>query len=215
MCVVVNKPADVLVQGGTRDPTLRDRVCEYLRRRYGKPGRVYLGVVHRLDGPVTGVVLFARNSKAARRLCDQFRDGRVVKTYWAFVEGRLAEPDGTMRDYLLRDTRRHQVRVVPPDTPGAREAVTRFRRLARHSGGTLLELQPQTGRYRQLRIQLASRGLPIWGDRTFGARHRLPSGIALHARSLVFEHPVRHEPVRIEVAPPPSWDALPCGRPTG
>ena len=215
MCVVVNKPADVLVQGGSNDPTLGDRVCEHLRRRYGKTGRVYLGVVHRLDGPVTGVVLFARNSKSARRLCEQFREGRVVKTYWAFVEGRFPERAGTMHDYLLRDPLHKQVRVVARGTPGCREAIAAFRRLALSDKGTLLELKPRTGRYRQLRIQLASRGFPIWGDHTFGSRQRFAPGIALHARSLEFEHPVRHEPVLIQVPPPASWGDLPGGGPVG
>jgi len=214
MCIVVNKPADVLVQGGTRDPTLRDRVCDYLGRRYGKPGKVFLGVVHRLDGPVTGVVLFARNSKAARRLCEQFREGRVVKTYWAFVAGRFPEPTGTLRDHLLHDTQCRQARVVTPDTPGAKEAVTVFRCLTHSRHGTLMELQPRTGRYRQLRIQLASRGFPIWGDRAFGSAERLSPGIALHARSITFDHPVRHEPVHVSADLPASWSALPGGHPT-
>ncbi len=214
--IAVNKPAGMLAQGDdTGDPSLVDLVREDLRARFQKPGNVYVGLLHRLDRPVSGVVLLARTSKAASRLSSQFRDGRVEKVYWAIVEGAPAEAEGEWTDTLLKEEAKNLVRVVPGGTRGGQEARLRFRVRERERRGgdriqTWLELMPVTGRSHQLRVQLASRGLPIVGDLKYGAGARLKAldgggRIALHARSLVVTHPTRGEAISIVAPVPADW----------
>jgi 23S rRNA pseudouridine1911/1915/1917 synthase len=205
-CLAVNKPAGVLSQGDSSgDLSLCDAARDYLKARYLKPGNVFVGLVHRLDRPVSGVVLLARTSKAADRLSAQFRAGSVDKVYWTVVEGSCPADAGEWSDSLLKDPRRNVVSVVPSGTPGAKDARLRFRVLGRQANTTFLELRPVTGRSHQLRVQLASRGLPIVGDRKYGARTWLVAvdgrpRVALHARSLAFTHPTRKEAIEL-VAP--------------
>jgi 23S rRNA pseudouridine1911/1915/1917 synthase len=186
---------------GTADHWAKD----YLRRKYRKPGNVFLGVVHRLDRPTSGVLLFARTSKAAARLSDQFRDGTARKVYLAVTTGCHWPDAGELRDWLLHDDPARRVRAVPPDTPGAKPAETAVRVLARDGGRTLLELRPATGRKHQLRVQLASRGGPIVGDAKYGSPVPLGDAIALHAKSLTVAHPTRGERLTFAAELPPHW----------
>jgi 23S rRNA pseudouridine1911/1915/1917 synthase len=186
-------------------PRLVNLAKEYLKRRYVKAGNVYLGVVSRLDAPVTGVVLFARTSKAARRLTDQFRSQSVQKIYWALVEGRIEPAEGELVDWLAHYEPQRRMQVVASGAAGAKEARLSYRRLVVAGDRSLVELEPHTGRKHQIRLQLASRGHPVLGDRKYGSRTTFAAGIALHARRLVIVHPVRGEPVAIEAPLPAAW----------
>jgi 23S rRNA pseudouridine1911/1915/1917 synthase len=203
-CLAVYKPAGRLSTHfqGDEEPIDRD-AKRYLKAKYQKPGNVFLGVVHRLDKPVSGVLLFARTSKAAARLAEQFREGTVEKVYWAVVEGDVARSAGSLEDWLLREEGR--VNVVEPDTPGARQALLHFQRRGGHGGLTWLEVRPQTGRTHQLRVQLAHHGHPIYGDAKYGSVHTFDQAVALHARALTFLHPVRYEPVTLTAELPGRW----------
>ena len=205
-CLAVAKPAGVPsthFDGG--DETIDRAVKDYLKAKYAKPGNVFLGIVHRLDKPTSGVLLFARTSKAAARLAEQFRDGAVEKVYWAVVEGDLDKSAGTLEDWLRKDREAGRVEVVEPRTPGSRQALLHFQRRAGHGGLTWLEVRPQTGRTHQLRVQLAHRRHPVVGDFKYGSEQPFPAGIALHARSLTFLHPTRHEPITLTAELPHTW----------
>ncbi len=207
-CVAVFKPAGLLTIGDrTGDLSLVDLVRDDLRNRYSKPGNVFVGVVHRLDRPVAGVVLFARTSKAAARLAKQFREGRVTKVYRALVEGRVATPEGMLIDRLVKDRQTNIVRRVASPNQKSRESSLTFRRLKMQRDTTLLEVEPRTGRSHQIRVQLAGAGHPIVGDRKYGSQRSFPGGIALQAVRLIFEHPVRKVPVTVEAAA--EWPSLP------
>jgi 23S rRNA pseudouridine1911/1915/1917 synthase len=208
-CLAVCKPAGILVQGDrTGDATLVDQAALYLRGRYGKPGRVFVGVVHRLDRPVSGVLLLARTSKAAARLSEQFRSGRVHKTYLALVQAPPPGSAGHLEHHIEKDPERNRSRVVAAGTEGSRRARLHYRVRSQHAGGTLLEVVPETGRSHQIRVQLAACGAVIVGDVRYGSRHELGSMLALHASRLEFEHPTRHERVSVEAPLPDAWSAL-------
>lgn len=208
-CLAVCKPAGLLVQGDrTGDPTLVDLAAAYLRERYAKPGRVFVGVVHRLDRPVSGVVLLARTSKAASRLAAQFRSGRVGKRYLALVERAPVTPTGTLVHHLAKDAASNRSRVVGAGEPGARLARLRYRVAAVHPGGTLVEVWPESGRSHQIRVQLAACGAVIVGDVRYGSRRPLGNMLALHASRLEFEHPIRAQVVAVEASLPLYWEAL-------
>ena len=213
--LAVNKPAGLLTQrsqSGGDEPTLEGLIRHHLRS--DDPNSAYLGTVHRLDKPVSGVILWAKTPKAASRWSAQFAGRRVEKEYWAIVE-----TDGSDRrdggeswdDFLLAPDRSGQARVVAPGTPGAVRAITQVeigdpRRVLPIEGRfAWLKLRPETGRTHQLRAQAAARGWPIVGDATYGARNPFDSGIALHAKTLVIEHPARREPMTLEAPLPPSW----------
>ena len=205
-CLAIAKPCGAVsahFQG--REPTLDRAVKAYLKDKYHKPGNVFLGVVHRLDRPVSGVLLFARTSKAAARLAEQFREGTVEKTYWAIVEGQVNTSAGTLEDWLLKDREARRVEVVEPRTARARQALLHFTRRGEHDGLTWLELRPQTGRTHQLRTQLAHHGHPIFGDARYGSIHTFDKAIALHARQLTFLHPIRYEPITLTAEVPRLW----------
>jgi 23S rRNA pseudouridine1911/1915/1917 synthase len=205
-CLAVAKPPGVPsthFQG--REETVDRAVKRYLKAKYRKPGNVFLGVVHRLDKPVSGVLLFARTSKAASRLARQFREGTVEKVYWAVVEGEALPLAGTLEDWLRKDEAARRVEVVEPRAKGARQALLHFQQRGRHSGLTWLEVRPQTGRTHQLRVQLAHHAHPIYGDARYGSVHTFGSAVALHARALTFLHPVRHEPVTLTAEVPRPW----------
>ncbi len=205
-CLAIAKPAGVPSThfGGTEE-TIDRAVKGYLKAKYAKPGNVFLGVVHRLDKPTSGVLLFARTSKAAARLAEQFREGAVEKVYWAVIEGEPPQPAGTLEDWLRKDEAAGRVEVVPPDAAGAKRALVHYHRKAGHGGLTLLELRPQTGRTHQLRVQLSNRRHPVVGDFKYGSETPFAPGIALHARRLTFLHPTRHEPVTLTAEVPRSW----------
>jgi len=215
--LAVNKPAMLATMGvGDDRPSLLAQAKAFIGRKYSKPGNVYLGVVSRLDAPVTGVVLLARTSKAARRLTEQFRARSVEKTYWALVEGNVDPLAGRLRHFLRKDERHRRMHVTAPGAPGAQQAELTYRVLAdsdapRLSSGvsaTMLEVHLLTGRKHQIRVQLADAGFPIVGDRKYGSRQAFPRGIALHARRLVVEHPVRKISLTIEAPRPPSWQGF-------
>jgi len=204
--LAVAKPAGLATMGtpgGT--PSLIEIAREYVRRKYAKPGKVYLGVMSRLDAPVTGVLLLARTSKAASRLTEQFRSHTAQKVYWALVDGRIRPAAAECVDWIRHDDRHRRVRIAQPGQPGAKQCRLGFRTLRTVRGDSLLEVEPTTGRKHQIRIQLARRGHPILGDRKYGSRRRWPSGIALHAGRLVVVHPVGGEPIVLEAPLPQSW----------
>src|SRR6266404_829682 len=233
-CIAAAKPAGLLTQGVPAGiPTLEAMVKAYLKERYHKPGNVYLGIPHRLDRPVSGVVVFARNSKCAARLAEQFREREVRKIYWAVLEKAPDPPDGELVDWILKAATQARVEIVPAETPGAREARLKYRVLQSHSafrtphsefvpplpplyeGGegtqTLIEIELLTGRTNQIRAQMAGHGWPIAGDMQYGATTRLvdpppdprDAPIGLHARSLTILHPVRYDSLTI-TAPLPA-----------
>ena len=203
-CLAIAKPAGSLsthYQGG--DETLDRDIKRYLKDKYHKPGDVFLGVVHRLDKVVSGVLLFARTSKAAARLSEQFREGTVEKVYWAMVEGEVQRDAGSLEDWLFKTEKR--VEVVPPHLPGAKQALLHFQKKQTYNGLTWLELRPQTGRTHQLRVQLAHHGHPIYGDAKYGSIHTFGPAIGLHARALTFLHPIRYEPITLTAPLPAYW----------
>jgi 23S rRNA pseudouridine1911/1915/1917 synthase len=205
-CIAVFKPAGVLTthyEG--KEETLDRAVKHYLKERYQKPGNVFLGVVHRLDRVVSGLVLFARTSKSAARLAQQFREGNVEKIYWAVVEGEVEQTAGSLEDWLHRNNDHGRVEVVEPRTAGSRQALLHFQRKAHYKGLTWLELRPQTGRKHQLRVQLAHHDHPIYGDAKYGSIHTFGKAIGLHARSLTFLHPIRYEPITLTADLPRTW----------
>jgi 23S rRNA pseudouridine1911/1915/1917 synthase len=218
-CLAVNKPAGVLSQGdATGEPTLVDLATHYLRTRYAKPGNVYVGLLHRLDRPTSGVVLLAKTSKAAGRLSAQIRAGTITKVYWAIVEGTLHHQEGEWVDLLVKDAGQNRSDIVLDESPASKEGRVTFRVLERWRGFTKLELRPGTGRSHQLRVQLAGRGVPIAGDRKYGAKSRLQAldgqfRIALHAWQLTFTHPTRQEVISVDAPVPADWPELSPGWP--
>ena len=213
--LAVSKPAPLMTQAPAGVPSLEALAKAYIKEKYAKPAGVYLGIPHRLDRPVSGVVVFCRNTKAASRVAEQFQKHTVTKTYWALVEGIVAADEAEWRDFVRKVGDEARAEVVPPAGEGAKEAITRVRVLNRTADTTLLELTPQTGRMHQLRVQAAARGHPVVGDalygsaRPFGPAAELPRDrvIALHARRLVFEHPFRKIPVELEAPVPDYWGA--------
>jgi 23S rRNA pseudouridine1911/1915/1917 synthase len=215
-CLAVAKPAPLLTQAPPGIPSLETEAKAYLKDRYRKLGTVYLGVPHRLDRAVSGVVLFARSTKAARRLAEQFQDRSVTKVYWALVEGQIHPADGSWEDWIRKVADEARAERVSPDESGAQHALLRYRCLRSRDGETLIELRPHTGRMHQIRLQAALRGWPVRGDLLYGAK--LPFGppaeqprdriIALHGRSLTFQHPIRYEPITVEAPLPDVWKHL-------
>jgi 23S rRNA pseudouridine1911/1915/1917 synthase len=211
--LALNKPAGWPTTHYDGGEETVDRLAKsYLKEKHSKPGNVFLGVVHRLDKPVSGVLLFAKTSKAAARLSEQFREGAVEKVYWAVVESlKPADRDpwasetGSLDDWLRHDDLTRRVDVVSPETPGAKPARLVYTVKARHGGLVRLELRPHTGRKHQLRVQLAHRGWPVYGDRKYGSPHTLGHAIALHARQLTVLHPVKKDPLTITAEVPKHW----------
>lgn len=214
-CLAVAKPAGLLTQGVPGGiPTLEAQAKEYLKAKYAKPGRVYLGIPHRLDRPVSGVVLFARNSKAAQRLAEQFRERQVTKIYWGIVAGSIAPAEGAWEDWLRKIPEEARAEKTEARTEGAKLARLRYRVVGATSpDSTLVEFEPETGRMHQIRVQAAVRGHPLLGDvlygsqQDFGPAEDLPRDrpIALHARSLTFLHPIRYEPMTVTAPLPEKW----------
>jgi 23S rRNA pseudouridine1911/1915/1917 synthase len=205
-CIAVAKPAGTpSAHFEGREQTLDHLVKAYLKEKYHKPGNVFLGVVHRLDKPVSGVLLFARTSKAAARLAKQFREGSIEKTYWAVVEGENLPAAGSLEDWLLKNREASRVEVVEPRTEGARQALLHYQRRGQHGGLTWLEVRPQTGRTHQLRVQMAHHGHPIYGDARYGSVYTFDGIIALHGRALTFLHPISYETITLTVDVPRPW----------
>lgn len=207
--IIVNKQAGEIVQGDkTGDTPLSDIVKDWLKEKHNKPGNVYLGVVHRLDRPVSGVVLFAKTSKALPRLNKMFAEhDKVSKTYWAIVQNRPQASKGTLTHWLTRQEKNNTARAYDREVPGAKKAVLDYELIASGDRYHLLEIHLHTGRHHQIRCQLAKMGCPIKGDLKYGAPRSNPDGsISLHARNLTLEHPVSHE--RISVTAPVPDDRL-------
>jgi 23S rRNA pseudouridine1911/1915/1917 synthase len=204
--LVLNKPAGLPTQAPPAFPSLEAVAKAYIKEKYAKPAGVYLGIPHRLDRPVTGIVVFCRNSKAAARVHAQFQNRSVSKIYWGLVSGS-GIVDDEWRDSIRKIPDKAKAEIAEPSAPDAKEAITGIRVLRSFEGTTLLELAPKTGRMHQLRIQAASRGYPIIGDELYGSKTPFTEAgtIALHARRLSFEHPFRKETLTIEVAPPALW----------
>ena len=202
--IIVSKSSGEIVQGDkTGDTPLSETVKAYIKETCGKPGSVFLGVVHRLDRPVSGVVLFARTSKALSRLSEMFRTRAVHKTYWAIVTAPPKAPEGTLTHWLTRDEKTNKARAYDREVPGSKKAVLDYRLLASSDRYWLLEVELHTGRHHQIRCQLSKMGCPIKGDLKYGAARSNPDGsISLHARRLQFEHPVSKLPIDVTASVP-------------
>ncbi|MFV1965435.1 MAG: RluA family pseudouridine synthase [Pirellulaceae bacterium] len=218
-CLVVCKPGGVLTQAPPGIDSLEVRIKKFLKERDEKPGNVYLGVPHRLDRPVSGAIVVARHARAARRISEQF-EGRIVeKTYWACVEGRVAEDEGTWTDTIRKIPAMARAETVAKGHPEGRVAVLHYRVQRRDELGCWLSLALVTGRTHQIRVQAASRGHPVWGDEWYGSR--IPFGpqtedvrerwIALHARRLRFRHPMTRAPVTVTAPLTVHWRHLDIG----
>jgi 23S rRNA pseudouridine1911/1915/1917 synthase len=207
--IAVNKTGSDLVQGDdTGDEPLSDRVKAYIKKKYNKPGEVYLGVVHRLDRPVSGVVLFARTSKALGRMNKMFQEKEVKKTYWAVVKELPEEDEATLHHFILKDSKKNKSYAFPKMRSGAKEAILSYKMISSSASFHLLEVDLHTGRHHQIRCQLAKIGCPIRGDLKYGFSRSNPNGgITLHARKVRFNHPVTKEAIEI-VAPVPSDEKL-------
>lgn len=216
--IAVNKAPGEIVQGDkTGDKPLSDILKEYVKQKYDKPGEVFLGLPHRLDRPTSGVVLFARTSKALTRLSEMFKEKSlstddlsivnsqlsIKKTYWAIVQGAPKQPEARLENMLVRNEAQNKSYIAKPGAKDAKQAVLNYRTLAVGDHYTLLEVELLTGRHHQIRCQLAAIGCPIKGDLKYGAKRSNPDGsICLHARQITFVHPVRKEPLTI-TAPVP------------
>lgn len=202
--IVVNKEAGEIVQGDkSGDLPLSEMVKAYIKEKYAKPGNVFCGVTHRIDRPVSGLVVFARTSKALERLNRMFREGEVHKTYRALVEGHPAKDEDLLENYLVSDGRINKTFPAASDTPGAKLCKLRYRTLQKGERYTLLEVELLTGRKHQIRAQLSAMGNPIKGDLKYGARRSNPDGgISLQAYNIRFTHPVSREPIDITVPAP-------------
>lgn len=193
--IIVNKCSGEIVQGDkTGDKPLSETVKEYIKQKYNKPGNVFLGVVHRLDRPVSGLVVFAKTSKALSRLNDMFRTGDVHKTYWAIVKRRDIATEGTLTDWLTRNERQNKSYAHEREVPGAKKAVLKYKVRAVADNYMLIEVTLLTGRHHQIRCQLSHMGCPIKGDLKYGAPRSNPDGsISLLSRRVEFVHPVSKE----------------------
>lgn len=202
--LVINKPAGVLVQGdATGDIPLVEIAKEYIRKKYNKPGDVFLGVVHRLDRPVSGVVVFARTSKALERMNELFRNRDTQKIYWALVSTKPTRNEGTLVHWLMKDEKKNKTTAYSRENPNGSRSELNYQVIANKSGYFLVEVNPITGRPHQIRVQLASMGCPIVGDVKYGSEISSPDGsIGLHARKLSFIHPVKKEPIVISAKLP-------------
>ncbi len=207
--LVVNKHCGDLVQPDpSGESALEDQIKAYIKRRDAKPGAVFLGVVHRIDRPVSGAVLFAKTSKALTRLNEMIREGEIRKIYWALTEKSPVPEEGELHHYILRDGRTNRSRAIDAPVEGSKPSRLRYRTLGVGTNYSLVEVELLTGRHHQIRAQLSKVGCPIRGDLKYGARRSNPGGgISLHSRSIEMLHPVRKEPLRV-VAPVPAGDNL-------
>jgi 23S rRNA pseudouridine1911/1915/1917 synthase len=206
--IIVNKRAGDIVQGDkTGDQPLSEVVKSFLKTKYNKPGKVYLGVVHRLDRPTTGIVLFAKTSKALPRLNKLFAEKKAKKTYWALVKNPLPEATGTLIHWLKKNPKNNKSTYFRSESKGSKKAILHYNVLKKLETYYLVEIQLETGRHHQIRCQLAAIGCPIKGDLKYGFKRSNEDGsISLHARELAFRHPVKDKMLRITA--PPHEDKL-------
>lgn len=207
--IVINKSASDIVQGDkTGDETLPDKIKSYLKVKYHKPGNVFCGVVHRLDRPTSGAVVFARTSKALERLNAQFRDKETNKIYWAIVEKKPENSEGTLIHYLKKNEKQNKSYASLNELPGSKKAILHYKLIASSDKYHLIEVKLETGRHHQIRVQLSTIGCIIKGDVKYGAKRPNPDGsVGLHARYLEFYHPTTKELVKITAPVPndPLW----------
>lgn len=205
--LVVEKPVNLPVQGdSSKDRDLLNILKDYIKDKYNKPGNVYLGLVHRLDRPVGGAIVFARTSKAASRLSNELRKHQIHRKYIAVTRGHLPNDHGRMVDYLWKDRRKNIVSIKSQDEKDAKKAVLDYKVLSNDGKGSLVEVELQTGRTHQVRVQLANQGTPLYGDQKYGQHVNRPGEqIALWATHLSFKHPTKDETVS-EDCPPPNED---------
>jgi len=206
--IIVSKLSGEIVQGDkTGDVPLSDIVAAYLKEKYSKPGNVFVGVPHRLDRPVSGLVVLAKTSKALSRLNEMFRVGSVDKRYLAIVKNRPKQPEGRLENWLVRNEKQNRSYAYDKEVPGSKQAILNYKLVASSVNYHLLEIELLTGRHHQIRCQLAKMGCPIKGDLKYGAERSNPDGsISLHAFHVTFEHPVSHE--MIDVKAPLPEDSL-------
>lgn len=193
--IIVNKTASEIVQGDkTGDTPLSETVKQYLKEKYNKPGNVFIGVTHRLDRPVSGLVVFAKTSKALSRLNDMFRQGEVEKTYWAIVKNAPAAEEGTLVHYMIKNEKQNKSYAYDKEVKGSKKAILDYRLIGHSQNYFLLEVNLHTGRHHQIRCQLAKMGCPIKGDLKYGfPRSNSDGSICLHSRRVKFVHPVSKE----------------------
>ncbi len=203
--IAVNKKTSDIVQGDkTGDTPLSDFVKVYLKQKYNKPGEVFVGTVHRIDRPVSGIVLFAKTSKALSRLNAMFQTKEIQKTYWAVVKNKPKNESGKLIHYLRKNEAKNMSKAYERETPGALRSELDYELICSSDNYYLLEIKPLTGRHHQIRVQLSAMGCPIKGDLKYGFdRSNKDASIHLHARKIEFIHPVKKEPMVI-VAPPPN-----------
>ena len=210
--IIVNKTASEIVQGDkTGDTPLSETVKQYLKEKYSKPGNVFIGVAHRLDRPVSGLVVFAKTSKALSRLNEMFKNSEVKKTYWAVVKNLPREEEGELVNYLVRNEKQNKSYAYDKEVPGSKKAILHYRLIGRSQNYYLLEIDLKTGRHHQIRCQLAKMGCPIKGDLKYGSPRSNPDGsICLHARDIRFVHPVSKELIEVEAPVPPGnlWNGF-------
>lgn len=208
--IVVNKLPGEIVQGDkTGDTPLSETIKQYLKEKYHKPGNVFCGVVHRIDRPVGGVVVFAKTSKALTRLNDMLRKGEIHKTYWALVEDHLDKAEDTLRNMLVSDSKINKTFIASPGRSDAKESVLKYKTIAVGDRYTLLEINLLTGRKHQIRAQLSGIGHPIKGDLKYGARRSNPDGgISLLARHIEFVHPVSKEKISLDAPIPAEFNKI-------
>ncbi|MBQ8770748.1 MAG: RluA family pseudouridine synthase [Bacteroides sp.] len=210
--IVVNKTSSEIVQGDkTGDTPLSEMVQQYLKEKYNKPGNVFIGVTHRLDRPVSGLVVLAKTSKALSRLNDMFRTGEVQKTYWAIVKERPRELEGELEHWLVRNEKQNKSYAFDKEKPGAKKAILRYKLIGHSQNYHLLEVDLKTGRHHQIRCQLAKMGCPIKGDLKYGSPRSNPDGsICLHARRVKFIHPVSKQEIDLTAPLPPGnlWNGF-------
>ncbi len=210
--IIINKASGEIVQGDkSGDTPLADLVKDYIKKKYNKPGNVFLGVVHRLDRPVSGLVVFAKTSKALTRLNDMFRNGDIHKTYWAITQNRPEQEEATLTNWIVRNTQQNKSYAYDREKPNSKKAILKYRLIGCTANYHLLEIELMTGRHHQIRCQLSHMGCPIKGDLKYGAKRSNTDGsISLHAKSIVFTHPVTKETIQAEAPLPtlPPWNAF-------
>ena len=210
LIIINKKPGDISQGDKTGDESLIDKVKKYIKHKYNKPGNVFSGLVHRLDRPTGGVIMFAKTSKALSRLNKMLREGKIKKTYWAVTEGIPAKNEDTLIHYLKKNPKTNKTTVYPRKTEGAKKAVLHYKVIKKGERYALLEIDLETGRHHQIRAQLSKIGHPVKGDLKYGAKHSLEGGgIMLHARKISFKHPVRDKIMEITAPPEPKhWDII-------